>query len=449
MGILANAITFWREFKKAQRGTTAIIFGIMMIPLLALSGAVVDYGRMVKTKSQLSTALDAAVLAAMKEYSLDNTVDYKVVIAEFLAKNLGEENKTYQGQALSINVPDIEEGGDLVATVATDVATHFLSLVGFNAFTVQVKSAAVVGGKDLEVVLVLDNTGSMRGSKIDALKSSSTNLVNILMPDGGTGNVKVALVPFAEYVNIGMGMRAESGLDIPDDYMNGGTEFKWYGCMGSRSQALSATDADYDTPVPGAMMFEQPLVRYFSPTPYESGRCPSAAIIDLTDDKATITTGIDEMTAAGWTYIPGGLSWGWRVLSNEAPFTTGVTYDEPDVTKVIVLMTDGENTRARQKWTNAASANNSGDVWGHSWHVANGAAAQANPLTAEICNNVKAKNIVVFTIAFEVAAGSTVENLLKACAGNGGMFFDADNEEQLNDAFNQIGLSLLNMRLSQ
>ncbi len=449
MSIIQKSRRFLTRFSTAQRGTTAILFGIMVIPLLALSGAVVDYGRMVKTKSQLATTLDGAVLAAMKEYALDNTVDYKVVIEEFVKKNLAQEDKSYHGLALTVTVPDITESGEMKAMVATDVATNFLSLIGFNVFNVSVMSAAMAGGKNLEVALVLDNTGSMRGTKIDALKSSSTNLINILMPDSGNSNVKIALVPFAEYVNIGMDMRAESGLDVPDDYMSGGIEFKWYGCMGSRGLALSAMDADYSTPVPGVMMFDQFDISYNTAAPFESGRCPSAAIIDLTDDKATITSGIDDMTAKGWTYIPTGLSWGWRVLSNEAPFTSGVAYDDPDVIKAIVLMTDGENTRARQKWTNVASANNSGEVWGHSWHVEDGAEAQANPLMAQTCNNIKAKNIMVFTIAFDVASGSTVENLLKACAGNGGKFFDASNEEQLNEAFKQIGLSLLNLRLSR
>ncbi len=449
MSIIQQSRCFLARFSLAQRGTTAIIFGIMVIPLIALSGAVVDYGRMVKVKSQLSATLDAAVLAAMKEYSLDNTVDYKAVITNFVKKNMVQERTTYPEMALSITVPDIGESGEMQAMVATDVSTNFLSLIGFDIFNVEVVSAAAVGGKNLEVALVLDNTGSMRGSKIDALKSSSTNLINILMPDSVSGNVKIALVPFAEYVNIGLDMRSESGLDIPSDYMSGGTEYKWYGCMGSRSLALSATDADYDTLVPGIMMFNQPGISYSTSTPFESGRCPSAAIIDLTNDKATITTGIDDMTAKGWTYIPTGLSWGWRVLSKEAPFTTGVAYDDPNVTKVIVLMTDGENTRARQKWANVASAHHVGEVWGHSWHVDDGAAAQANPLTAQTCSNIKAKNIMVFTIAFDVASGSTVDKLLRACAGNGGTFFDASNEEQLNEAFKQIGLSLLNLRLSR
>ena len=435
---------FLRQFRAAKRGTTAIIFGIMVIPLMAITGGVVDYGRAVKTKSQLATALDAAILAAMKEYSLDNTTDYKAVIADFLNRNLVETNKTWQGVDLVIDVPDIAENGEMKASVSTEVSTHFLKLVGFDTFNIKVSSAAMVGGRDLEVVLVLDNTGSMSGGKIAALKSSATNLVNILMPDSSTQGVKIGLVPFAEYVNIGLDRRSEAGLDIPADYTKFGTEYKWYGCMGSRAHDLNVRDEDYGTTVPGMMM-----ISTGTGLPWESWRCPAAPVIDLTDDKSVITDGIANMTASGWTYIPGGLIWGWRVLSNEAPFTTGVPWDEEATTKVVVLMTDGENTRAPEKWTNNATLNHTTEVWGHSVHMNNGAAAIADPLTAELCNNIKAKNIVVFSIAFEVDPGSPVQSLLQSCAGNGGQYFDADNAEQLEDAFRQIGLSLLNLRLSQ
>ena len=450
MSILAKANAFWRDFKAAQRGTTAVIFGVMVIPLIAMTGGVVDYGRAVKTKSQLATALDAAVLAAMKEYSLDKSSDYKKIIVDFVHKNLSEADKTYQGLELDITVPDIIDGSELTATVATNVSTHFLRLVGFAQFGVSVHAAATVGGKDLEVVLVLDNTGSMEGSKIEALKSASNNLLDILINDSGENRVKVALVPFAEYVNIGIDKRGEAGLDIPDDYAHpvSGQEYKWLGCMGSRKHDLNVTDADYGTAIPGIMMVDTGTGDDTDPV-HEGWRCPSAPIVELTEYKSDILTGINDMAAGGWTYIPGGLAWGWRVLSNEAPFTSGVPDSELGVQKVIVLMTDGENTRAPAQWTSDATVNHDGEVWGHSKHIDDGAAADANLLTSELCENIKAKEIAIFTIAFEVGDGSEVETLMKDCAGNGGQFFDADNASELAEAFKQIGLSLLNMRLSQ
>ena len=452
MGIFGTIKQFLQHFRKEQRGTTALIFSIMVIPLIAIAGGAVDYGAAVKTKSQMASTLDAAVLAALKEYSLDSTVDYKKVVNDFVHENLSDTEHAYLGGELNIVVDDIAENGELFATISTNVATNFLGLVGFDEFNLSVKSSAIGGGVDLEVALVLDNTGSMSGDKIVALRDSAKDLVNILLADGNEDRVSIALVPFAEYVNIGMDMRTETGLNIPADYIHPDTEveYKWYGCMGSRVDGLNVTDDSYGTLVPGIMMFHDPVVNYTkTSTPHQSWRCPAAPVIDLTNSKSDIISGIDDMTAAGWTYIPGGLSWGWRVLSDQAPFTSGVANVPGEVRKVIVLMTDGENTRGPELWTNDTTVNHSAPVYGHSIHSTEGAAAAANPITETLCDNIKADNIVVFTIAFEVEDGSPVEKLMRDCAGNGGQFFDADSAEELESAFNQIGLSLLNLRLSQ
>ena len=50
------------------------------------------------------------------------------------------------------------------------------------------------------------------------------------------------------------------------------------------------------------------------------------------------------MAAQGATGVGEGAMWGWRVLSPGAPFTDGRAYSTKNNTKVLVLMTDGQNT---------------------------------------------------------------------------------------------------------
>ena len=310
MSIFGRPRRFWQRFKRAQRGTTAIIFGIMVIPLIAITGGVVDYGRAVKTKAQLSTALDAALLAAMLQYSLDDDTDYKKVIEDFIKKNLSKTDKTYQGLELNISVPDITEEGEMKAGVSTKVATNFLRLVGFDEFNIRVNSASMVGGNSIEVALVLDNTFSMSADdKINDLKDAAKELVETLIPGDDVDNVRISLIPFADMVNIGVDNRFEPGLDIPNQYSvpktgwcdnnetinvncdqtehdydcdkdgvpstcswteytncetvdnpnygqcepDGENTYDWYGCMGSRKHDLNVKDEDYGTGVPGIM----------------------------------------------------------------------------------------------------------------------------------------------------------------------------------------------------
>ncbi len=50
------------------------------------------------------------------------------------------------------------------------------------------------------------------------------------------------------------------------------------------------------------------------------------------------------MKADGYTHVAEGVGWGLRVISPGEPFTEGVEYSDEDITKAMVLLTDGENT---------------------------------------------------------------------------------------------------------
>ena len=483
-----------QRFKRAKRGTTAIIFAVMVIPVVAITGGVVDYGRAVKTKSQLAATLDAAVLAAMMQYSLDDSTDYKSIVTNYVLKNLVEADKTYQGLEIDIEVPDISEDGEMTASISTTVSTNFLRLVGFDEFDIKLSSASMVGGNSIEVALVLDNTFSMSASdKIGDLKDAADALIDTLIPGDDDENVRISLIPFADMVNIGIGNRFEPGLDIPAQYSvpktgwcddrktikincetkkhtydcdkdgvpstcswteyfncdevenpdfgqcnpDGESVYDWYGCMGSRKHDLNVKDEGYGNGVPGIMS--------------KWNKCSKISpVTRLTSSKSAIKADIQKMKAEQMaTYIPSGLAWGWRMISNIAPFTEGVPDSDDAVRKVIVLMTDGANNRSPKKWNNDSTKNHSGDVYGHNKGPSPADTTKANNLTSELCVNIKAKDIMVFTIAFDVDEGSDIELLMQGCAGNGGKYFDADDGAALEDAFKEIGLSLLNLRLSQ
>jgi hypothetical protein len=327
----------------------------------------------------------------------------------------------------------------------------------------------------------------MQGSKLQALKTAATNLVNAIMIEEDDPKIKFALVPFTDYVKLDTAWRAEPGLDIPADYSinqhwcddsptretgctvisheydcggdsagqvcswneytdcttepnpNYGTcydwtdDFQWFGCMGSRPHDLNVRDADYGVQgVPGIM------------APWDT--CSYVNVLTrLTSKRADIISGLNQMQADGETYIPSGLVWGWRALSNEAPFSEGVPSNDKGVRKVIVLMTDGANTHSMEQMGGDWVSHHNGAVYGH-W---GGDTDNANQMTSEVCTNIKKADVMLYTISFDVAGDVGIQNLLQSCAGNGGQFYNADDEVQLSDAFRQIGLALLNLRLSK
>ena len=188
--------------------------------------------------------------------------------------------------------------------------------------------------------------------------------------------------------------------------------------------------------------------------------CTTPAITPLTPTKATVTTAINNLVSIGATNILSGVAWGWRALSPGAPFTQGRSYATADNKKILIVMTDGDNTY----YPNSSFLK--------SWYASFGYAvndhlqigttspssvqlnAAENARTLAACTNVKAAGIHIYTIGFEINAGSVVDPvvslaLLKSCASDVDSYFDAQNESALTAAFTAIGDQISLLRISQ
>ncbi len=80
-----------------------------------------------------------------------------------------------------------------------------------------------------------------------------------------------------------------------------------------------------------------------------NGMCSTKPITPLTDVTTTaglkkIKDAIDAMEPLGATDVPEGTAWGWRTLSSGEPFTEGRPDHEKGNDKVLIVLTDGENT---------------------------------------------------------------------------------------------------------
>ena len=76
--------------------------------------------------------------------------------------------------------------------------------------------------------------------------------------------------------------------------------------------------------------------------------------------------------------------------------------------------------------------------------------AAANQLTGELCESIKNRDIQLYTVAYRFSGGdTTAKSIVQNCATNSGMFFNAQNTADLEDAFESIGSSLFSVRLSR
>ncbi|MBX9759605.1 MAG: VWA domain-containing protein [Beijerinckiaceae bacterium] len=452
------------RLSRDESGSIAVVFGIALFTLTCAVGAGLDYTRMVSTRTALSMAADAAAIAAGQAPPGE---------AVALAREVFNANFREQNLVASFSAAPFLNGADdaFRVEVTANVPMTLSKVMGVDERPVRIVSEALLGGgEDIQIGLVLDVTGSMAGAKLDSLKTASSAMVNALYDKLKKANqVKIAVVPFAEYVNVGMQHRNQPWLAVPPDtsttqqvcrqtrdvtrtyncrmqvnawqecndgvcvsksgawevcdydygpeYQTCGmqtTNVTWSGCVGSRFYPLNVRDQDYTlNPVPGVMNVS----------------CPPP-LTPLSSSRPSVLKSIDELSPSGETYIPAGLMWGWAALSPLAPYSEP-TNPTAKTKQYIVLMTDGENTRSPN----------------YPYHQDAGSAT-SDTLTSELCANIKAAGLGIFTIAFDVNA-ITTKNLLRACASSPDNYFDATSTAQLAAAFDSIAKQMTVLRLTR
>jgi len=488
-----------------RRGNVAIIFGIAFIPIVVAGGSGVDLARAFIVQQRLGHALDAAALAVGT--SLEKT-DAQL---EALAQSFFDAN--YPAQELGVPGALAMAINDNVITMSAsaDVDTAFMRIVGYNEMSVSASSEVTRKLTGLEVVLVLDNTGSMSSNgKITALKSASTELVNILFGDQTNPDyLKIGLVPFAAAVNVGTQYLNSGWIDTTGASSYNGLNFSegrhalqvydmltnksWNGCVEARKMPMDVEDTtpnaddDPDTLwVPyfapdepdiwswpnyyynsylddNASSDDSPQERQEKYSKYDnksvSGdgphyNCKTQPITPLTNDKQDVLDAIDAMNATGNTNISFGMAWGWRVVSPTVPFTEGTAYDDKKFRKAIILLTDGDNVIGQTSNHNKSTYNAYGYVKDARLGTTSAwtADAKLDERTSTVCTNIKNANpdrpITVYTITFQVS-GDATKTLMRNCATDPEKYFDSPSNAELTANFKIIAGELSELRISK
>lgn len=184
--------------------------------------------------------------------------------------------------------------------------------------------------------------------------------------------------------------------------------------------------------------------------------CPSQPVLALTDaltKSQEIKDRIDDMTAGGSTNVAVGLAWGWRVLSPGEPFSQGAAYNDPEVRKALVVLTDGRNDLPGDSLSYLGAPYN---TYGYGYEQRLGSGNNTDnemedvidSRVSTLCENIKAKNIRVYTITFAVTDTATV-NRMRDCATEPGLYFNSPDSADLQNAFRQIAEDLASLYISK
>lgn len=467
---------FSKVFRKDE-GSTTVVFSLCFVSVVMACGAAIDFGRWQNAQTEAAAIVDAAALSAVSAGDVP-VPTMEAIATEYIKSNVAALDLSIEGglPRYSYNSDTKEFTVDFTGKMPTSI----MSLAGISKVDVNVTATAIRPSlPPIEMVLALDTTGSMAGSKIAALKVAATNMVTSVLkgPDS-----KIGIVPFSNYVNIGVGRRKNKFFSVPDDYSvqttscsttypdkkgcsivttkktctstNDGVtttypctsstevctswgnpvktckpaiaSYKFSGCIGSREEAYRARIDDSSRKYPGFL----------------NTSCASE-MLDLTSNATLAKSKIASLTASGETYLPNGLTWGWNMLDSEDPLNSAATMTAMKAKsgmKVLVLMTDGATTLApstKDMSTHVAPASSIYKSVDYS-----------NTLSAQLCSNIKSAGIEIYTVQFNVADAS-LQNLLVNCASSASKAYQADNANELAFAFDKILADLTQVRLAQ
>jgi Flp pilus assembly protein TadG len=204
-----------------ERGVTIVLLALTAVALMALTGFAIDAGRLFVARAELMRTADAAALAGVVE--LPNLAKAQASVVKYVQANDPQATVTVQQPTSDPR---------LKVTVSKRVDMTFMRVLNVNSVTVQASATAGRGGI-VDLVMVLDETGSMQGQKLRDAQDAARELVSMLLPDA-TGSTALGLAPFRMSYFSGRNCRFYSNECVPNSHI--------VGLTGNASQITSAID---------------------------------------------------------------------------------------------------------------------------------------------------------------------------------------------------------------
>lgn len=374
----------WHRFGSDQNGTIAVFSLFVFLAMILVAGLAIDLARHENERVRMQGTADRAVLAAAQanETGSGETPE-QIARAYFAADNLSPQ----LGNQIRVTIA--EDGGRTVRVVpGARIPSLFGQLLGIDSLDMVTPSEASEvmgneGGVDVELVMVLDTSGSMNGSgKIAAMRGAANDLITQLLTDSTSSDVAISLVPY------------HTDVLPPTGFLNQFTNVSGSGACNTWANWSTLSN----TPSLATMR------RNCSTNVWRTMR-------PFLNDPVQAQAHINALRARGGTSTDVGMRWGAAMFDNDmAPIisnaiSTGMinsafegrpyAWNTPNVMRALIFLTDGQN---------------------------NYAVSDQN--TIETCTALKANGVTIYTVAFQ--APTSGEQLLQACASSASHHYNAD-----------------------
>lgn len=357
-------------FRRKEDGSV-IIFGLyMLVCMMIISGLAFDAMQSEHLRTKVQATTDRALLASA---SMKQTVDAQLIMDDYFAKAgmAGMAPTATVDAGLNYRKVSAEYAEDKIPSVDTIfMSKSFRKLLqqedagGVDKLMANASGTAIDGVDKVEISLVLDVSGSMAWSsasgatKLADLKDAAEEFIDTLMleqPEDDTYSISV--VPYAMQVNAGSDLLSKYTVSVEHNYSS---------CVDFDSSDFETTTISTSDQLQRTGHFHPwsyPYTNRDDDIKWYSRVCPTItgrAILPLSGDIDELKNYVNALEANGNTSTDIGLKWGAALLDPTArPVVTSLIsegavtsefsgrpydYTEENVLKVIVVMSDGNNT---------------------------------------------------------------------------------------------------------
>ena len=513
-------------------GMTALTVTVFLVMLVSV-GMAVDFMRHETYRAELQDAVDRCVLAAA---AFSQSIDAQTTCEGYL------KSTSFVPEDVNLVVPPASETTGtrtITATADYEFNTFFLKLAGIPKLNVKAVGTASEAASKIEVSLVLDistsmvinNSGDTSNTRLEVLQSSAKQFLDLVFSPVNNDRLTMSLIPFAGQVNVG---------STAFNYFNDSALHSYSHCLEFTSSefnfvANAATDETANplntmTTAPAANSLSQ--MQHFNFSKYWDGEtntysygpskknaapgqskkmnvgwgwCPTDTqqIEYFQTDKEILKNRIDALQTHEATGTFYGAKWGAMLLDPSAIDLTSAlitaaevdsaqselprAYDDDEVQKVLIIMSDGATTAQSRVVSDAYDETSDYEFWADNlsdnqeadfintdvtgaqifdgymtdgtWTTDSGVASReaARMAFLDVCETAKDNGVVVFAIGFDLepdkntAAQDEIDSAararadLEACATSE-FFYDVEGPELLN-AFSEIASTIQKLRL--
>lgn len=317
------------RFRDDESGNMAVFVLIMFMLMITFGGIAVEVMRFETRRVAMQQTMDRAALAAA---SLLQTRSGKEIAEEWFKKTgLGYELAMVDFSTPTVTA--VNDAGLRRVTINAKVRSNnfFMGLLNVDYLEGPTVSEAAQGVSQIEVMLVLDITGSMGETigtgktKIVAMREAASEFVRIIKLNDKKAGVSIGMVPYAAQVNIPEALRKQ--------FTNLTHVSAWGGVAGAG--------------VPNANCIEIPTSTFTATGLATNLIMPMMAVADLASSTTTTT---EFRAASGFSPSDGGNNRACNFKADD-PATKDI-----DETKANLLVMPSKNTDALVKAINALQA---------------------------------------------------------------------------------------------